>query len=117
MTTARRRTTTQRGLGHAHRQQVAGLFTRLVEGSPCWWCDGPRYRDPAKNWDEAMLEGDHSQARSQGGRIADRLLHSTCNRQRGDGSKDHQRPAVTGEKPKRGTTRADLGALAMKWPR
>lgn len=57
------------------------------------------FKDPARNFDGKTLEGDHSEARSRGGRKADRLMHSTCNRQRGDGSKDELRPAVTGVWP------------------
>ncbi len=119
MTTSRRpaRTTTQRGLGYAHRQQVAGLFAALVDGTPCWWCGRPRYRRAERNWDQATLEGDHSTARSHGGRVADRLLHSTCNRQRGGGEKDEQRPALTGVQPEDGIVRPELGVLAMAWPR
>jgi len=115
----KRRTTTQRGLGHAHRQHVRGLFSRLADGTPCWWCARPMYRTAERNWDKATLEGDHSQPRSQGGRVADRLLHSTCNRQRSDGRNDHLRPALTGAPfvTKTSTDRSDLGVLAMAWPR
>lgn len=115
----RKRTTTQRGLGWAHRQQVAALFTRHQDGTLCWWCDRPMYRTAQRNWDRATLEGDHSTPRSQGGRVADRLLHSTCNRSRGDGSNDDQRPSMTGVHPKKASTadRPDLGVLAMAWPR
>jgi hypothetical protein len=52
------------------------------------------YRDPARNTDNRPLDADHSQARSRGGTKADRLLHSSCNRSRQDGSRDHQRPAL-----------------------
>ncbi|NUR09343.1 MAG: hypothetical protein HOQ45_20360 [Nocardioidaceae bacterium] len=45
------------------------------------------YRDPARNPDGMPLEADHTQARSQGGRRADRLLLATCNRSRGDGTR------------------------------
>ncbi|MFB9705116.1 hypothetical protein ACFFRM_29280, partial [Rhodococcus aetherivorans] len=38
-----------------------------------------------------------SHARAHGGTVADRLLHSKCNSDRQDGSRDHERPAVTGE--------------------
>lgn len=55
------------------------------------------YRDPALNVDGMSLEADHTQARSQGGTKADRLLLATCNRSRGDGTRgvqaDGQRPA------------------------
>ncbi|MGW0052055.1 hypothetical protein [Nocardia nova] len=96
-TAARRATTTQRGLGHAHRQQVAALLRLHVDGSPCWWCGLPMFRDPERNPDERMLQGDHSKPRSMGGTVADRLLHASCNESRGDGSRDAQRPAVTGQ--------------------
>ncbi|MFE3081787.1 hypothetical protein ACFXG7_37485, partial [Nocardia tengchongensis] len=43
------------------------------------------------------LDADHSQPRSKGGMVADRLLHSGCNRERGDGSRDDLRPALTGQ--------------------
>lgn len=88
---------TARGLGIRHRQQRARLLARHVDGSPCYWCGQPMFRDPARNWDGRPLEADHSLARSAGGTVADRLLCSTCNRQRGDGSRDHLRPAVTGK--------------------
>lgn len=45
------------------------------------------YRDPARNPDGMPLEADHTVARSQGGRRADRLLLATCNRSRGDGTR------------------------------
>lgn len=43
---------------------------------------------------EQILHADHTITRAAGGKIADRLLHKRCNEQRGDGSKDHQRPAL-----------------------
>lgn len=113
---AQRRTTTQRGLGWTHRQHVAGLRARHVDGSACWWCGQPMFRDAGRNWDRRTLEGDHSKARSLGGTRADRLLHSVCNRQRGDGRRDHERPAVTGKPPKAPSAGPDLGTLAMPWP-
>lgn len=88
--------TTGRGLGWKHQQEVERLRRRHVDGTACWWCARPMHKSAAKNFDSATLEGDHSEARSRGGRKADRLLHSTCNRQRGDGARDHLRPALTG---------------------
>lgn len=50
------------------------------------------------------LEADHSQTRSNGGKKADRLLHgynqlgNRCNQERGDGSRDHQRPALANQR-------------------
>ena len=52
------------------------------------------YRNPAHNPDERGLAADHTVTRASGGRRADRLLHSTCNEQRGDGTRDYQRPAI-----------------------
>lgn len=43
------------------------------------------------------LQGDHSISRAKGGTETDRLLHGPCNRDRGDGSNDHLRPAITGK--------------------
>jgi hypothetical protein len=40
------------------------------------------------------LDADHSHARAHGGTRADRLLHAKCNKERGDGSRDHLRPAL-----------------------
>lgn len=75
------------------------------------------YRAPERNWDERKLEGDHSIARSRGGTRADRLLHSTCNRRRGAGDHDDQRPALTGADPGESSqVRYPLGVLAMAWP-
>lgn len=96
-TAARRLTTTQRGLGHVHQQQVAALLRILEDGTPCWWCGKSMHRDRSLNWDGRQLEGDHSKARAVGGTMTDRLLHGTCNGQRGDGSRDDRRPALTGE--------------------
>lgn len=45
------------------------------------------YRDADRNADAMPLEADHTQARSQGGTVADRLLLATCNRSRGDGTR------------------------------
>ena len=113
---AARRSTTQRGLGWTHRQHVAGLKARHIDGTPCWWCGQPMFRDPGRNYDGRTLEGDHSKPRSHGGTRADRLLHSTCNRERGDGRRDHERPALTGRQPTPAPDRAHLGPLAMRWP-
>ena len=53
------------------------------------------YLDAARNPDRMPLEADHTQARSQGGTKADRLLLATCNRSRGAGT----RVAVTQGRP------------------
>lgn len=88
------KTTTERGLGWNHQKQREYLLRIHVDGSLCWWCGDPMYRAAARNHDEASLEADHSVARSQGGKKADRLLHSTCNRSRQEGNRDSQRPAL-----------------------
>jgi hypothetical protein len=75
-----RLTTTQKGLGWAHQKVRAALLRDLIEGTPCEWCGEPMYTNQ-------QLEADHSLARSHGGTRADRLLHKTCNRKRGDGTK------------------------------
>ena len=66
-----------------------------------------------RNWDGRRLSGDHSIARSHGGKVADRLMHWQCNTDRGDGSHDHQRPALHRGTPAVAT---DLGTLQMAWP-
>lgn len=60
------------------------------------------------------LAGDHTIPRSAGGTRADRLLHGPCNAERGDGSRDHERPAITGQRHQRPTI--DLGHRVMAWP-
>jgi hypothetical protein len=85
-----RQTTTQRGLGWAHQQQVAALKRRHIDGTPCWWCGEGMYLSQP-------LDGDHSIARAHGGTVADRLLHRACNIERGDGRRDHLRPALGGK--------------------
>lgn len=84
------KTTTQRGLGWEHQQQRKRLLARHVDGSPCWWCGEPMFKTQS-------LAADHTLARAHGGTKADRLLHELCNKARGDGSRDHQRPAITGD--------------------
>lgn len=77
-----------RELGRAHKARVAALKRAHVRGTPCWWCGEPML-------DVDGLDGDHSKSRSKHqGSIADRLLHASCNRQRGDGSHDEDRPAL-----------------------
>lgn len=104
---AARKTTTARGLGHAHKVRALQLKRDHIEGSICWWCGEPMYLAQG-------LHADHSVSRAAGGRMADRLLHDTCNEQRGDGHRDHMRPAITGIKL--GKVTVDLGTRAMHWP-
>lgn len=110
---AKRKTQTELGLGWRHQQQRTILLRRLTDGELCWWCGLPMRKDPTQNWDGRPLAADHSQARALGGTLADRLLHYTCNSQRGYGNRDDRRPAVTGEEiVKAPTARAEL---AMDW--
>lgn len=127
MRTSAKRNTTRRGLGYAHREQVARLHANHVDGTPCWWCGLPMFRDRTKNFDydpyalrsdgkpdttSGVLAGDHTNPRASGGTQADRLLHGLCNSTRGDGSRDDERPALRGIAPKA----SPLGHLAMNWP-
>lgn len=103
----RYRTTAQRGYGNRHKVEVQYLKDHHIEGTPCWWCGEPMYLSQG-------LHGDHSQPLATGGKRADRLLHGPCNTARGDGSRDHLRPALTGHKPK--SDELDLGQRLLRWP-
>lgn len=106
------KTTTQRGLGWKHRQQREALLRRMSDGSLCWWCNRPMFKQAERNWDNRALAADHTIARAVGGTRADRMLHATCNGQRGDGTRDADRPAITG---KRMDTAPQHQHLAMDW--
>lgn len=109
-TMASTKTTTQRGLGWEHQKQREKLLRAHVEGTPCWWCGEPMHLAQG-------LAADHSHARAHGGTKADRLLHGLCNKQRGDGSKDDLRPAVTGKPLEQAQAdQAALGVRVMPWP-
>lgn len=107
------KTTTQRGLGWKHQQDAARLLRQHTDGTLCWWCSLPMFKAPhlARNWDSKQLGADHSKARAFGGTRADRLLHGNCNSQRGDGSRDHQRPVILDCHPSEWT--AALAALGI----
>ncbi|WP_230557731.1 hypothetical protein [Rhodococcus sp. I2R] len=128
---AQQRSRHERGLGYDHVRQRKNLLHQHVDGSPCYWCGEPLFKDPAANWDEQSLAADHSHARALGGTVADRLLHNQCNSQRQDGAHDHERPAVTGVPPwewrasasstapnkrRLGEPNVDLGTRFMPWP-
>lgn len=104
---APRKTTTEKGLGDRHKQQAAYLKSIHREGDLCWWCGEPMYLSQG-------LHADHSIPRSQGGVLADRLLHGPCNSARGDGHRDHERPALTGRRTTQPSP--DIGLLTMRWP-
>lgn len=77
--------------------------------------------DATRNPDAAPLEADHSKPIKSHGHInnrADRLLHRACNRSRGDGSRDHLRPALTGNTTPNAAPAGDsgLGTRIMPWP-
>lgn len=111
---------TARGLGYDHQTHRARLLLRHVDGKPCWWCGRKMFKQPARNWDKRVLHADHSRSRSTvgiGNSTADRLLHATCNEQRGDGSRDDTRPALTGTDDRKRSVDTDLGQLCyFPWP-
>lgn len=116
------KTTTQRGLGWSHQKQRERLLQRHVDGTPCYWCALPMFRDKRSNWDGKVLAADHTLSRAFAASAgvtskADRLLHGICNKRRGDGSKDDTRPALTGL-PLEALTPSEkaLGHRAMPWP-
>lgn len=112
MTNNRPKSAAARGLGYQHRQHRERLLRAHRDGTPCWWCNEPMYRNPERNPDHAPLEADHTRPRSthgHHGNPADRLLHRRCNRSRGTGDRDHHRPALT-------PTDTKPAALAMNWP-
>ena len=112
-------TTTQRGLGHAHQQNRRRLLAKHQDGAPCWWCGRGMYRTASRNPDGLSLHADHTRARSKAASVhdkADRLLHDRCNKQRGDGSKDHRRPALLAKlKQQAERKRRETGAVVI-WP-
>lgn len=92
--------TTQRGYGHAHQKTRQRLIYNHRDGTPCWWCALPMYRDKTQNWDQQPLAADHSTTNGAAtGQHADRLLHGKCNSQAAGHARDHLRPALTGQHP------------------
>lgn len=105
MTISNRKTTTERNLGWEHQKNRRRLIAKHIDGTPCPCGVGadcgpaclcrkagyalPMYRSAALNPDGLPLDADHSQARSQGGMKADRLMLASCNRSRGDGTRDN----------------------------
>lgn len=88
------KTAAQRGYDHRHQQVRKRLMMRLKDGQACEWCGQPMYRKPEQNFDGAALEADHTRdLKHHGPGDADRLLHRTCNRSRGDGN-DHRKPGT-----------------------
>lgn len=84
----KRDSTTARGYGHKHQKRRDKLMRALTDGQTCEWCGKPMYRNAKRNWDEAALEADHGKPLANDSsalNLATRLLHRTCNRQRGAG--------------------------------
>lgn len=118
---ASKRTTAQRGYDYDHEVNRTRLFARHTDGKRCWWCGLPMFKDALKNWDRKGLHAEHSktQAKHGVGRTrADRLMHDTCNKQRGDGTRDDQRPVLLllQEQAEADDEGGGLGHLAMGWP-
>ncbi|MFC0314497.1 hypothetical protein [Gordonia phosphorivorans] len=105
--------TTARQLGWKHQQETERLKANHVDGAPCWWCGRPMFLAPEKNPDGKPLSGDHSLPRARGGTTTDRLLHAICNSERGDGSRDDQRPALGGRDRQE---TGPLGVRRLPWP-
>lgn len=131
--------TTDPALGWEHQQQRQRLRDAHVDGTPCPCLQQndcgpacpcrpvgvglPMYLNPKRNVDGRMLEADHTLARSRGGRDADRLMLSVCNRSRQDGTNSRPQPSAAGQgrmvvvlcgPPGAGkTTAAHLGAAAL----
>ena len=80
MTGSGGKTNKERGLGWSHQKRRAYLLRTLIPGSPCDLCNLPMYKSQD-------LDADHTIPRSQGGTMADRLVHRACNRSRGDGTR------------------------------
>ena len=101
------------GYGWDHRRNRARLMYNLVDGSPCPFCGKALYKEPAKNFDGAALEADHTKdIKHHGQNPADRLIHRTCNRSRGDGH-DERSPL---NKAKREAERATpTGPTGWDW--
>ena len=118
-----RKTTAEKGLDwRRHRYAADNLKRNHVDGTPCDWCHRPMYSDRTRNWDykpdaselSGVLHADHSKmSRAEAIRLGipipppDRLLHGTCNIQRGDGGNDH---LASGLQP------APAEQLLMPWP-
>lgn len=111
------KSTNLKGLGYDHQQNRDRLIRRHTDGNPCWWCNRPMFKQADRNFDGQSLHADHTKSRAKHGAgrtHADRLLHDLCNKQRGDGSRDHMRPALQYEAAQ--TQERPLGHLVLAWP-
>lgn len=108
---SKRAKTSARGYGYRHQKQREYLLATLVEGTPCWWCGEPMYRSQS-------LDADHSVPEDKPkGALADRLMHSSCNRSRQDGKGDHARPALDREAEALRKAFEHSPASVFDWPR
>jgi hypothetical protein len=95
-----KRTTTQKGLGWAHRQASMALHRAHRDGSPCAECGEPMWLDRTRNWDydpdggnfSGSLHADHGEmSRAEALRRGlpiprpTQLLHGLCNMRKGAG--------------------------------
>lgn len=64
----RKGSTSDRGYGLAHQQRREFLLYNLVDGSPCWWCGKPMFKDKNLNFDGLSLHADHSDPISRNSR-------------------------------------------------
>lgn len=80
----------------------------------------PDYDPNSNDRASGSLAGDHTHTRAAGGTTTDRLLHGRCNKERGDGTRDHLRPALNhnlNRQPDPTPTPPTLGNLAITcWP-
>lgn len=125
MPTRKRPNPSARGYDQAHRTRAHHLHVNHVDGTLCFWCGLPMFRDRTKNPDydphatrrdgkpdttSGVLHAEHPDGKEEGA-VATRLMHGLCNKQRGDGTRDDQRPAL-----RRTNTQHPLGDLLIGWP-
>lgn len=95
-----KKSTHERGYGWQQQKDRARLIRLHKDGTPCWWCGKPMYRDKHRNHDGLPLAADHEDANgARDGKRATRLLHFSCNSSRKDGANDAKRPALTKHVP------------------
>ena len=97
-----------RGYDQAHRNQARRLLAVHHDGTLCWWCGLPMFRDRRKNPDydpnatrrdgkpdttSGQLHAEHEDGK-ESGKLANRLMHGLCNKQRQGGARDDERPAL-----------------------
>lgn len=100
LTAKKQTTTTARGYGWKHQKQRDRLLYNHQDGTPCWWCGLPMYRNKNQNWDQKPLAADHTNPNgAKNNQLANQLLHGHCNSQAQDHKNDHLRPALTGRHP------------------